>query len=373
MNIPRSIPCLVLAAMLAACTSSHPSLPVSKDAAPDLAAPPPDAAADPVAYPDHQVFTELGPDLATELGGDTMAAQPDLPLEVEVGSVEAGGVEAGGIDSASADKAQTCYWQTQGGRYGLKHFTFGLITPDGQAQTPPPGYPTVDAGKWPINDFEGLMVSNSGNQFAVDSCIPPAACASSVYRFTLCDSSSCAAAGSPAPIELPIPIGRHVRVVWHMDNYTSFCPGLYWLAVYDAEAGDSQGHLLFLGSGGQEPPTANSPSGYFNDLPFSVGVRPLSCGDVKRDAGGLVGDDYAFVFTDKSGAWATVELATGESGSFTFTAQAGGPQRLQIHCLDAVQPGATDDYWNWDFWATGEILTTPPALDAASPLDAGGG
>jgi hypothetical protein len=32
---------------------------------------------------------------------------------------------------------------------------------------------------------------------------------------------------------------------------------------------------------------------------------------------------------------------------------AGNAQRLLIHCLDAVQPAHTDDYWNWDFWAEG--------------------
>lgn len=29
-------------------------------------------------------------------------------------------------------------------------------------------------------------------------------------------------------------------------------------------------------------------------------------------------------------------------------------QRLRMHCLDAVQPNHSDDYWNWDFWGTGE-------------------
>ena len=371
MNIARSISCLALTALLAACTNAHMDILAKQDAGPDLATPSPDVAPDTVSpSPDLRFPRDLGPDIPADLGEDTTFPSPDLPLGVEAGKAEAGPPEVLG-----ADTAQGCYWQKFGGRYTLKHFTFLLTTPDGKAQLPPSGMPVIDAGSpWPINDFEGLVVNNNGNQLTVDSCDPALPCQSALYRFTLCDGFTCAAASSPAPVEAPIPIGRRVRVVWHLDNYTSFCPGLYWLAIYDAEAGPTQGNILFLGSGGHEPSTATSSTNYFDTLPFSVSLRPLLCGP-RPDGGIVVGDDYAFVFTPKTGIGATVELQTGQSGYFTFAAPSRNPERLLIHCLDAVQPDHTDDYWNWDFWATGEILATPGALDGGSPspLDAGGG
>lgn len=379
MNAPSIVRGLAFATLLMACTNAQNDLPPKKDAAPDNVTVSTDVAPDeappsPDLRPAGDIPSDVAdlpnvPDVPVDRAPDTTSVGPDTPSVVEARQ-ETGASEAGLPDGPSdgpsdgpGDGAQTCYWQTQGGRYGLKHFTFLLTTPDGQAQRPPSGLPMVDAGSWPINDFEGLIASKSGNQFAVDSCIPTDPCQSSLYRFTLCDGLYCAAASSPAAIELPIPLGRRVRVVWHLDNYTSFCPGLYWLAIYDAEPGPTQGNLLFLGSGGQQPTTVSSPTNYFNGLPFSVAVRPLGCGNVKRDGGGLVGDDYAFVFSPKSGAGATVELGTGQSGYFTYAASSGNPQRLLIRCLDAVQPAATDDYWNWDLWATGEATAPPTGVD----------
>jgi hypothetical protein len=63
----------------------------------------------------------------------------------------------------------------------------------------------------------------------------------------------------------------------------------------------------------------------------------------------MFGDDYAFLLSPKSGPGATLQVATGETGTFEFTAASGAAQKLQVHCLDAVQPAMTDDYWNWDF------------------------
>jgi hypothetical protein len=350
----RSVSCLTLASLWIACANSK-GLPAGKDAEPDLGTPSPDVA------PDTPSPDLPAPDAPGDLGRDTT---PDIPS----------GPEAGSADGPGADGAQACYWQKPGGGWALPHFTFLLTTPDGKAQTPPSGMPMLDAGSpWPINDFEGLIVSNSGNQLVVDSCDPTLPCQSALYRFTLCAGSPCAAASSPASVEVPIPVGRRVRVVWHLDNYTVFCRGLYWLAIYDAEVGGAPGNLLFLGSGGRQPSTATSSNGYFNTLPFSVSLRPLLCGGSQRDGGFFIGDDYAFVFTSSTSVGATLELQTGQSGTFTFAAPSRKPERLLIHCLDAVQPNHTDDYWNWDFWATGETLSNPRDAAVASPLDAGGG
>ena len=282
---------------------------------------------------------------------DVAPELPDTPALAETG--------------ADGDAARSCYWQASSGRYGLEHFAFLLTTPDGQAQSPPNRYSTPDGSAWPTNDFVGRIVNKSGNQFSVDSCLSAASCQPTLYHFALCDSLSCSATDSAAPITLPVPIDRRVRVVWHMDNDApGWCPGLYWLAVYDAEPGAPQGNLLFLGSGGRQPDTTGSPSNPLNTLPFSVALKALACGGTARDASSAMGDDYAFVFSPKNGSGPSLQLATGESGTFEFTPSAGNAQRLFIHCLDAVQPAHTDDYWNWDFWATGEPV--------ASTVDGGG-
>lgn len=315
---------------------------------------------------------DLGTDGPTDLGVDVVLPPPDGPNVSEAGSEVGPDVsEAGGEVGPPADDAldggQSCYWQVPGGRYMLNHFTFALTTPDGQAQTPPSLYPNaMDAGSpWPINDFEGRIVSQSGNRLSVDSCMTPGSCQPSLYQFVLCDSSACKAGRSAGNIQLAIPIGRRVRVVWHLDNEVpGFCPGIYWLAIYDAEPAPSQGSILFLGSGGLKPTAPGRPNGYFDALPFSVRLEALVCGDARVDAP-LMGDDYAFVFSPKTGTGSTLRVATGESGTFAFTPASGPAEELQIHCLDAVQPAATDDYWNWDFWATGEVAP------ATLPVDAG--
>jgi hypothetical protein len=273
-------------------------------------------------------------------------------------------------DDRLADRAQSCYWQLPGGQWVLPHFRFLLTTPDEQAQSPSCSYnsPPDTSAPWPINDFEGQVVGQSGNQLTVDACNPTLPCQPSLYRFTVCSGyGTCEATGPGAAISIPIPVGRRVRVVWHLDYGGAFCRTLYYLAIYDAEPGPSQGNLFFVGSGGwPNSTTSNNPaSNPMKDLPFSVTTERLWCGTVPTDAPLYPWDDYAFVFSPKSGTSAPLRLATGESGTLDVAAPAGGMQRLQLHCIDATQPGYTDDYWNWDFWASGDI--------PMSSLDAGGG
>jgi hypothetical protein len=224
-------------------------------------------------------------------------------------------------DAGSADRAQSCYWQLEMGHYALPHFSFLLTTPDGQAQSPPnPSHPLPGAfAPPPINDFEGQVVSQSGNQLTVDSCNPTFPCQPSLYHFTVCSGyGTCEATGPGAALSIPIPIGRRVRVVWHLDNdVPGFCPGLYYLAIYDGEPGPSQGNLFFVGSGGRKDSTTNSVSpNPMKDLPFSVATEHLWCGITPTDGPGSGWwDDFAFIFAPKSGTSAPLRLATGESGT----------------------------------------------------------
>jgi hypothetical protein len=325
---------------------------------------------------DVSVGSDLGADVAAELGVDAVLPTPDVLMAGEVGP-EAGPSEVAKpdgtaldgteLDGPTADGGKSCYWQKDGARYYLKHFTFTLVTPDGQAQSPSSNGSLQDAGSWPIHDFQGKIVSKSGGQLTVDSCLDPTACQPSPYRFTLCDAAypGCQSQGS---IGLGIPVGRRVRVVWRLEGGFVFNPGLYWLVIYDAEPGATQGNVLFIGSGGYQPPAQGHEDPNYKDLPFSVALEPLSCGGTARDASIYVGDDYAFVFSAKDGTGTSLQVATSETGTFELTPASGASQRLQVHCLDAVQTASTDDYWNWDFWAAGESAAPP-----VSPVDGGAG
>ena len=301
------------------------------------------------------------------------AASTDAP----VAPADAGGTElvetvTPGIDAApmakpdgpgpDGDGGNACYWKIQGARYSLKHFKFNLTTPDGPAGFSYPFDDRYDAGPPKTHDFEGRIVSKNGNQFTVDSCVSSSSdsgsgsgldagsCQPSLYQFTLCDGPVCQAQTSTDGIALAVPIGRRVRVVWHLDmDVISFSPGLYWLAIYDAETAATKDTILFLGSGGRDPRAGSWFPNYFADLPFSVTVKPLYCGQPVGDARSYGGDDYAFLFTPKAGG-TPLQLGTRESGTLEFTSTAG-KQALAIHCLLALQSGSTDDYWNWEFWA----------------------
>ena len=348
MKLSRAVLLFALVSTAMACSHSTSGPTPKRDASgSDTVIPTKDAGGDMTPLRDEvSVGSDLGADVAADLGVDAVLTP---------------------VDGPTADGGKSCYWQKDGARYYLKHFTFTLVTPDGQAQSPPSNSSPQDAGSWPIHDFQGQIASQSGGQLTVDSCLDPTACQPSLYRFTLCDAAypGCQNQGS---IELSIPVGRRVRVVWRLEGGFGFAPGLYWLAIYDAEPGATQGNVLFIGSGGYQPPAQSQEDLDYEGLPFSVTLKPLSCGGTARDASMGVADDYAFVFSAKDGTGTSLQVATGETGTFELTPASGASQRLQVHCLDAVQTASTDDYWNWDFWAASES-----APSSVSPVDGGAG
>jgi hypothetical protein len=367
MRFSRLLLCLAFAPLLASCSSAskQPTQAHDGSSASDLGLSH-DAGLEAARLPqDLATSGDLKTDVAIDAGLDGPLPQ-DSPLASDLGP-DASGSDIGGPDAADADTAGACLWQTSGGRYTLDHFSFLLTTPDGQEQFPPST--ARDSGSYPINDFQGRIVSAEGNRFAVDSCLSASSCQPSLYSFSLCNTSQslCQLDSSHSSIQIAIPLERLVRVVWHMDmDAPGFSPGLFWLAIYDGEPGATNGNILFLGSGGYKPGyPAGATVNHLSELPFSVTLRPLNCGGSMGDAS-PARDDYAFEFMAKNDAGVTLELATGEIGSFQFTAGSGPTQRLQVHCLDAVQPAATDDYWNWDFWAADETVVEP------LPPDAGG-
>lgn len=249
-------------------------------------------------------------------------------------------------DAAADDGPATgCLWQGYGDN--LRHFTFVLTTPDGLTHV------VTGGGGGPTQLLDGRVTELAGNTLGVDTCLDPQSCQPNVYRFALCASRQCSATVGPGPIDVGVAIGRHVRVAWRLDNYQpTYCPGLYWLALYDAEPGATEGNLLFVGSGGRNP-TPNAIASDvipFEELPFAIALAPLSCNHTNADTSGDTDDDYAFSFSSKAAGGTPLRLATGESGVFAFVDSTGKTQRLELHCLSAVQLAITDNYWNWDFW-----------------------
>jgi hypothetical protein len=318
--------------------------------------------------------SDVGFPIATDTdgGSDAFSPAPDLALPSEWTNDSPIEVSSGpdvrldvSSDVSGAYDASACYWPTASS-YSLRHFRFTLTTPDGQTQSPPKIDTHVDAGGWAIHDFEGKVVSKIGNQLNVDSCVASASCQPSNYHFVLCDSlaGNCSADSSPVAITAAVPRDRRVRIVWHLDNdVPGFCPGLYFLVIYDAELGATQGNILFVGSGGRQESGSGTASTPLQSLPFSVTTRALGCGQEKA-AAIFEPDDYAFVFTSNATS-ASLHLATGDSGSLTLPSPTGGTQQLQFHCLDAVQPDHTDDYWNWDFWASDDVVSALPDAGSA--------
>src|SRR5664279_4233071 len=107
--------------------------------------------------------------------------------------------------------------------------------------------------------------------------------------------------------------------------------------------------------GGRSDDKSVQSSNPLQRLPFSVATKALGCGITLSDAALSHGaDDYAFLFKAKDGGASSLQLAAGESGTLSLAPPSDGSQLLHFHCLDAVQPASTDDYWNWDFWASAE-------------------
>lgn len=91
-------------------------------------------------------------------------------------------------------------------------------------------------------------------------------------------------------------------------------------------------------------------------LPFAVAEKALSCNSrATPSCGGFdPPDDYALVFTPSSGD-APLSLATGQMGTLPLTTGSTLQQHLTVRDLRSFQPDACDDYWNWGWWAAGDV------------------
>jgi hypothetical protein len=275
-------------------------------------------------------------------------AVPDSPVNA---SPEAGLVQADGpVDGGDAGDA--CWYTTQGGGQAFQHFRFSFVAPDQATYACPASALLADAAApWPT-ELTGRTTSVSDSEFTIDTCPSAGACSPSLYTFKL------EAPGAKSTM----PVGRQVKVVWQIAIRPMWgCS--HWLAVLDAEAGPTSGMVWFLGNGGFQFSVS--------ELPFAVSLQSRDCGSL-RDARPAGVGDYAFSFTSKYGPASSLALGTREAGLFTFTSGQGAQQTLDIHCLDALQSGYTDDYWSWDYWAVNQTPVETPSdggtLDLATAL-----
>jgi hypothetical protein len=284
----------------------------------------------------------------TAPGNDVPAALPDAPDAPDAPAQETHAPALDARSDAIPDGAATCLWPTAV-RYTLRHFDFTVTAPDGT------GYSRasigVDAGVALASPIVGRVTDVEGYRFKVDSCVQGSSCQPTVYTFNV-----------PSNVQLRIPVGKTVRVDWALLAPDTFSPGAASLSVLDNDPGTTNGNLLFAGMSGM---MVSANARYSPDtLPFSATLQALNCKVPGADSGlASWGDDFAMVVTAKNGSGQTLKLATGETGTLEYSTQAGGTDRVRIHCLDAVLPAATDDYWNWDFWAETDL----PMPDGGTP------
>ena len=300
------------------------------------------------------VLVGYGTSKGTGAGGSDSKIEDKLPvatiaaaLDAPDGGVRDSGATADGSVDGSVDgpgDTAACWYTRSGGGTTASHFRFSFIAPD-QATYACSYDPAKDAGPpWP-RDLSGVTTSVASNQFTIDTCLAGDACDASLYTFIL-----------DAPgVRLTMPVGRQVRVKW---QFTGGWYCAHWLAVYDAEPGQTD-VLWLLGNGGFQASVT--------DLPFDVALQRLDCrlpADAYRTScSGEATGDYAFRFASTYGPASSLVLGTLESGAFAFQTSGGAQETMDIHCLDAFQTIMCDDYWNWDYWA----VKVAEAADGSAP------
>ena len=345
---------LLLALPLIACSdASGTKDPVLDGAIPDTVGTRKDV---PTAVSDVPQAPDLleAPALDAQPTGD---AAPDVAA-LDTPTLEVPAPDTYPIGDAVPDGGATCLWPTAI-RYTLPHFDFTVTAPNGTEYTRMNSGADagLDAGAPLSTPLVGRVTEVQGTLFKVDTCIQGSSCQPAVYTFKVSVSPSF---NTSADIQLKILAGKTIRVDWALSRSLSFSPGLASLSVLDDDPG-TRGNLLFAGASGMEVSTNTRYSS--DSLPFTASLQALNCKLPRMDGAASWADDFAMVATPKNGQGQSLKLATGETGPLEYTTQTGATDRVRIHCLDAVQPSATDDYWNWDFWVESDL----PTRDGGTP------
>ena len=263
---------------------------------------------------------------------------------------------------AAADGGSACLWPSAI-RYTLHHFDFRVTTPDGveysRASFATDGG-TKDGGSTPPQSLLGVVTEAQGSAFKLDTCLAGTGCQPAVYSFRFCtdEDSVC---GASTDIQVHLPVGKKVQVDWQLVAAVHFDVGTAFLAVHDQDDGVTRNALLLAGAGGMY--VQDNATFQPDTLPFSFTLHRQNCGRAGADAAYQLGDDYTMIVARRDGLGQPLALATGQAGSLDYALPSGGLESAEVHCLSAVQPNATDDYWNWDFWLESE----PTAPDGGAP------
>jgi|GEM_PF-2527342 len=228
----------------------------------------------------------------------------------------------------------------------LATFSLSVTLPDGGVQSCATLW-SSDAGSGgpsPLGgEVSGWVTEVGGTAFSLDTCATGTGCSPEVYRFAI-DSPD---------LTLTLPLGRRVTATWLFSSVVGrACPQV--LVVNDGLPSDvASGTWSALWLAGADS-TIQSPI----PAPFSVVQQALSCNpnpSLTHPCGGpFPPDDYAFVFTPASGE-PPLSLATGKTGTLALTTAPGLQQHLTVHNLRSYQTENCDDYWNWGWWAAGQV------------------
>jgi hypothetical protein len=237
----------------------------------------------------------------------------------------------GGVDS------RTCQYRASHSYATLPRFSLTVTLPDGSTQSCA-GAPDGGAGFAPA-ELTGWITDVSSTGFGLDTCPPGTGCSPNVSRFAL-DASD---------LTLALPLGRQVTARWRIARGGFSCA--QQLVVNDGAPSDATSLGLWL-AGAEQTIQPSLP------LPFSVARQELYCNPNpgRHPCGGGFDppDDYALVFTPTSDEPA-LSLATGETGPLAVTVAPGLLQHLTVHNLRSYQTDLCDDYWNWAWWASGQL------------------
>jgi hypothetical protein len=255
-----------------------------------------------------------------------------------------GGSSGGGLGGSGGGGSGTCEYSAS--HSVLAKFSLSVTLPDGSLQScatllsPDAG----SGGPSPLSgEVSGWVTEVAGTAFSLDTCATGTGCSPEVYRFAI-DSPD---------LTVPVPLGRPVTVMWSLSSVVGrACPQV--LVVNDGLPSDvASGTWPALWLAGADSTIQSS-----IPVPFSVVQQALSCNlnpSTTHPCGGpSPPDDYALVFTPASGDQ-PLSLATGKTGTLALTTAPGLQQHLTVHNLRSYQTENCDDYWNWGWWAVGDV------------------
>lgn len=208
-------------------------------------------------------------------------------------------------------------------------FTMDLAMPNGGTY----GCATDSAG---TIEFEAQVVSGDSNGWTLDTCSPAADCIPQYAKLSV---------GAP-DLFAYLPTGTYVRVrvdvqiPWGCSQMIEIDNISQWDGMPNPVMG---GDFLWLAA-------ADGAAQAFDGAPFGIESIPLGCYPNEQPGCGKH-EDYQLRFTDAQNAANAVVVPMGQLGYLGTAAE-----YWSIKNLRSFETGMCDDYWNWAYWVSAQLL-----------------